>query len=55
MAPSESLLPVSIQSCLHHRESHLRINAASSKVSHALEKKTQEFGIYILKSEDNPS
>lgn len=27
-------------------ESHLRINAASSKVSHALEKKAQEFGIY---------
>lgn len=27
-------------------ESRLRINAASSKVSHALEKKAQEFGIY---------
>lgn len=27
-------------------ESRLRINAASGNVTHALEKKTQEFGIY---------
>lgn len=45
MAPSESISSVSIQSFLPH-ESSLHTNAASSKVSHALEKKAQEFGIY---------
>ena len=41
MASSENLSQAS-----PHQRSRLRINAASSNVIHALEKKAQKFGIY---------
>lgn len=47
---SPQLLPRIFPHPLHNpsylSESRLRINAASSKITHALEKKAQEFGIY---------
>lgn len=42
----QRLFPHPLHNPSYLSESRLRINAASSKVTHALEKKNQEFGIY---------